>query len=175
MRAIPLGKVVVATAGTPVQLGKTTLNGDVGSGNTTITVASINGCPGAGSLYRIDSEDILVTGRSGTSWTVRRGMNGTTPASHSNGAAVTCLGEVNALKATVIAGLTGKCYLGCAGLSKTTFDNVVHEFWPNASGGVGDNILVPKELMRGSKVPLSDFWLDVAVSGEGLLITGFAE
>lgn len=136
MNILRLGKVVVAAAGTPIQLGKTTLSGDITAGATMLTVGSNNACPNGG-LYRIDNEVVLATARGGTGnkdWTIRRAQNGTDAATHANGAAIYSLLEFSAIKAMVIAGLTGKCYLGGAGLDT-----------------------------------LTDFWMDVAVNGEGLI------
>ncbi|MGA3029760.1 MAG: pilus assembly protein TadG-related protein [Candidatus Limnocylindrales bacterium] len=57
---------------------------------TTIHVASATGFPTSGTFYiQIDSEQMQVTGGQGTTtWTVVRGRNGTTAATHANGASV---------------------------------------------------------------------------------------
>ena len=57
---------------------------------TTIYVASNSGFPTSGNFtVKIDSEDMLVTaGQGGTTWTVTRGVDGTTKATHSTGATV---------------------------------------------------------------------------------------
>lgn len=66
----------------------TTLNGAIGSSDTTITVASTTFLPSSGSVI-IDSERISYTGTSGNDLTgCTRGENGTTAASHSDGADV---------------------------------------------------------------------------------------
>lgn len=98
------GKVVVATAGTPVQLGVTSLNGAVSAVATSLAVASFNGIPPIGTLFQIDSEQVLLTGLGGgnLTWAVQRGMNGTTPSSHLTGAPVTALMQVNTLTASVV-------------------------------------------------------------------------
>lgn len=68
---------------------------------TSITVAGFSGAPTSGNFrVRIDNEILLVTaGHGTTSWTVRRGQEGTTAATHSSGAAVvhilTAAGLVN--------------------------------------------------------------------------------
>jgi hypothetical protein len=69
----------------------TTLNGAITNVATSITVASATGFPAA-AQYRIliDSEVLLVTAGAGTtSWTVTRGAESTTAASHLDAAAVT--------------------------------------------------------------------------------------
>jgi hypothetical protein len=62
----------------------TTLAAAITSSQTTITVASASGFPTSGNFrVRIDDEDMTVTGGQGTtSWTVTRGVNSTTAASH---------------------------------------------------------------------------------------------
>lgn len=78
-----------------VSLGnaQTTINqgGGIASGDTSVTVSGHAGFPGS-AQYRIviDNEIILVTGGAGTNtWTIQRGVEGTTAASHANGATVT--------------------------------------------------------------------------------------
>ncbi|TML50805.1 MAG: hypothetical protein E6G21_08885 [Actinobacteria bacterium] len=62
----------------------TTLGSAITSSQTSITVASAGGFPTSGNFrVRIDDEDMTVTGGQGsTTWTVTRGVNGTTAASH---------------------------------------------------------------------------------------------
>jgi len=53
------------------------------TGATTLSVVSSTGYPGTGNFrIRIDSELMLVTGVSGTTWTVTRGIESTTAATH---------------------------------------------------------------------------------------------
>lgn len=75
----------------------TTLSGNGGSitaGATSLSVASSAAFPAASSSARtqfralIDSEVVLVTNVSGTTWTVVRNVDGTTAASHNDGATV---------------------------------------------------------------------------------------
>jgi len=68
----------------------TTLNGAIDASVTTVTVASASAFPSSGQ-YRIAIGDelLLVTAGAGTtSWTVTRGVESTTAASHANGASV---------------------------------------------------------------------------------------
>lgn len=67
----------------------TTLNGGINDVVTTIVVTT-NTSPAnqAGFRIRIDNELMLVTANPTTSWTVTRGIEGTTAAAHSNGAFV---------------------------------------------------------------------------------------
>ena len=70
----------------------TTLAAAISSTSTTsCTVASATGFPGSGTYYvQIDSEVIGITaGQGTTSWTITRGQNGSTAATHASGATVT--------------------------------------------------------------------------------------
>lgn len=68
----------------------TTLSGSVTAGATSISVSSATPFPSRGKFTVIvDSEIMLVTGVTGTTWTVERGHEATTAASHNNNATVT--------------------------------------------------------------------------------------
>lgn len=70
----------------------TTLSGNGGSitsGATSLNVASSSGFPATPFLVQIGSEDLKVTNVSSLTWTVVRGYNGTTAASHNDGDTVT--------------------------------------------------------------------------------------
>jgi hypothetical protein len=61
----------------------TALNGSINNSVTSIVVASSSGFPSTGNFrIIIDSEIMLVTAVSGTTWTVTRGYEGTSAASH---------------------------------------------------------------------------------------------
>jgi hypothetical protein len=67
----------------------TTLSSPAASGDATIQVASSTGYPSTGNFrIRIDNELMLVTSISGTTWSVTRGIETTSAASHSNSANV---------------------------------------------------------------------------------------
>jgi hypothetical protein len=67
----------------------TTLNGAITSGDLALTVTSATGFPGGGNFrIRIDNEIILVTAVASNVFTITRGAEGTTAASHSNGATI---------------------------------------------------------------------------------------
>jgi hypothetical protein len=61
------------------------------SGTTTIKVASASGFPTSGNYtIKVDNEDMIVTGGQGTTtWTVQRGREGTSAATHLGGASIT--------------------------------------------------------------------------------------
>jgi hypothetical protein len=68
----------------------TTLNGGINNAVTSLVVTSASSFPTAGNFrILIDSELILVTAVSGTTFTISRAVEGTAAASHSNGATIT--------------------------------------------------------------------------------------
>lgn len=67
---------------------KSTLNGTITSGATTLIVASAATFPAAPFPLTINNEIVIVTAKSGTTFTVTRGAFGTSAASHSTGATV---------------------------------------------------------------------------------------
>lgn len=70
---------------------QTTLNdaGGISAGDTSMVVTSATGAPAANFRVKIESELILVTVVAGTTFTITRGIEGTTAASHADGATVT--------------------------------------------------------------------------------------
>ena len=83
-------ETIVSSESTKPQ--STTLSAAISStGATSCTVTSATGFPGSGNYYfQVDSEVILVTaGQGTTTWTISRGQNGSTAATHSSGAVVT--------------------------------------------------------------------------------------
>ncbi len=74
----------------------------------------------------------------------------------------------------VIPGLTGKGYLGSAGMVRSTLAGVVRVLWPNTSGGPSENFLI--ESSEGSDLlNLSQYYVDMDVAGEGLLVSYWTE
>lgn len=74
------------------------------------------------------------------------------------------------IRVSVVAGLTGKMYLGCKGLVGSTLVGVIKELWPNAAGGVDDAY----EFTSATDSPLLDlshYWIDAAIGGEGLIVS----
>jgi hypothetical protein len=67
----------------------TALNGAINNSTTSLTVLSGTGAPSASFRVRVDDELMLVTSvGGGTSWTVTRGIESTSAASHADGATV---------------------------------------------------------------------------------------
>jgi hypothetical protein len=76
----------------------TSLLGGIGSGDSSLVVNSAAAFPGTGQFrILIDSEILLVTGVSGTTFTVSRGQEGTSAAAHLNAAVVTLILTAGAL------------------------------------------------------------------------------
>ena len=74
------------------------------------------------------------------------------------------------IRAQVIAGLTGKMYLGTPSLNTTTLADVIKEFWPNPSGGISDSLEI-RSAEDNNIYTLADLAIDAAVADEGLLIS----
>ena len=69
---------------------QTSLSAAISSGDTSLTVASASAFPGSPQFrVRIGAELLLVTAVGGTTWTVTRGVEGTTAAAHAAGDSVT--------------------------------------------------------------------------------------
>lgn len=83
-----------------------TLNGTISSGALSLDVVMATSFPSSGNFrVLIDNELILVTGVSGTTFTVLRAQEGTSAASHTTGTAVTHIvtaGALSALKTDVL-------------------------------------------------------------------------
>lgn len=87
----PIRKTVNPMANNPFASAYSTLSGNINSTQQTITVASGTSFPSTGGIIRIDTEQIFYASRSGNNLqNCVRGYNGTTAASHLNGAAVAC-------------------------------------------------------------------------------------
>lgn len=84
----------------------TTLNGAIDNAVTSLVVTSSVGRPDPNFRIIIDSEILLVTAVAGTTYTVTRGVEGTTAAAHSNGAAVTHILTAEGLRLAVTDGWT---------------------------------------------------------------------
>jgi hypothetical protein len=74
----------------------------------------------------------------------------------------------------VIPGLTGKGYIGKRGMVRATLANVIRVLWPNSAGGFSDSFFL--ESGEDSDVlNLSEYYIDMDVAGEGLLVTYWTE
>ena len=74
----------------------------------------------------------------------------------------------------VVPGLTGKGYLGTAGMVRSTLAGVVRVLWPNTSGGPSENLMIESADGRNS-LALSQYFVDMDVANEGLLVSYWTE
>jgi hypothetical protein len=74
------------------------------------------------------------------------------------------------IRVSVVAGLTGKMYLGTKAVVGSTLVGVIKELWPNSAGGVDDFY----EITSGTDsdmLNLADYAIDAVVAGEGLIVS----
>jgi Tfp pilus assembly protein PilX len=126
----------------------TTLSSALNATQTTITIGSATGFPSSSFRIRIDDEDMTVTAGFGTTtWTVTRGVNGTTAATHATGQTVTqddagTSGEISWNATTKNLTLTGTIFIdGSAKISNGALNTYNGQatlylsgtFWANGS------------------------------------------
>ena len=76
--------------------------------------------------------------------------------------------------AQVVPGLTGKGYLGKSNMTRATLAGVIRVLWPNSGGGFSENFMV--ESADGTdSLNLSEYFIDMDVAGEGLLVSYWTE
>ncbi|MGO9097263.1 MAG: hypothetical protein ACLQGV_18835 [Bryobacteraceae bacterium] len=69
-----------------------------------------------------------------------------------------------------IPALTGKGYIGNSTMLRASLAGVVRVLWPNTSGGIADSFVVESQVGRNT-IPLSSYYIDMDVAGEGLLVS----
>lgn len=141
-----------------------TLNGGINSSQTTVTLVSASGWPTGGSKFFVDSEQISYASISGNILQgCTRGINGTTAAIHSNGAAAniyTFISQTNdfqGVSGEMVRifgehGFTGTTLVGFGSFNATTFtfinDGYVTAIVPAAISS--DNIVAPITIIAGA-------------------------
>lgn len=70
----------------------------------------------------------------------------------------------------VIPGMSSKAYVGKRGMNRQTLSRVIRVMWPNPTGGICDQFLIEASDETNS-ISLSEYYLDMDVAGEGVLIT----
>ena len=178
MRAISFGKLVVQNAGVPVKMGQSTLSANMTAADETLSVTSATPFCADMIPFKMDIdptgslETVVVKGISGSTFTIQRGMEGTTAVAHGSGAVVMAKFPFAGWDVGVVAGQTGKTYWGTKNINVGTRAGVIKEFWPNPSGAVqvtADQLqFLPSD---GNPLFLADYGMDVAVSGEGMHVT----
>ena len=82
--------------------------------------------------------------------------------------------RVSKIFAQVIPGLTGKGYVGKSNMVRATLVGVARILWPNTAGGFSDSFAL--QSTNGSNtLVLSEYFVDMDVAGEGLLVTYWTE
>ncbi|MGA2329463.1 MAG: hypothetical protein ABSH05_24665 [Bryobacteraceae bacterium] len=69
-----------------------------------------------------------------------------------------------------IPALTGKGYIGCSDMVRASLVGVIRILWPNASGGIADSLVLESQ-SGTNNIPLSEYYIDMDVAGEGLLVS----
>src|SRR5678815_3685820 len=78
--------------------------------------------------------------------------------------------KVAKIFAQVVPGLTGKGYIGKSNLNRSTLAGVARILWPNSGGGFSDSFEIESTSGTNSLV-LSEYFVDMDVAAEGLLVT----
>jgi len=74
----------------------------------------------------------------------------------------------------VVPGLTGKGYIGKSGMVRATLVNVIRVLWPNSAGGFSDSFYLESQ-QDTDVLNLSEYYVDMDVAGEGLLVSYWTE
>ena len=82
--------------------------------------------------------------------------------------------RVSKIFAQVVPGLTGKGYLGRSNMVRATMAGVIRILWPNSGGGFSENMLIESSDGTDS-LNLSEYFVDMDVAGEGLLVSYWTE
>ncbi len=76
--------------------------------------------------------------------------------------------------AQAVPGLTGKGYLGRSNMVRASLVGVIRILWPNSGGGFSENMLIESSDGTDS-LNLSEYFVDMDVAGEGLLVSYWTE
>jgi len=71
-------------------------------------------------------------------------------------------------------GLTGKGYVGRSNLTRATSAGVIRILAPNAAGGISDSLMLEASDDADS-LNLAEYFIDMDVAGEGLLVSYWTE
>ena|SRR5205085_624559 len=74
----------------------------------------------------------------------------------------------------VLPGLTGKGYVGKKGMVRASLANVLRILSPNPGGGISDAFFLESQ-QDADVLNLADYYVDMDVAGEGLLISYWTE
>ncbi len=176
MRPICFGKVAVAAAGTPVKMGQGTLSANMTTADETLTVTSSVGfCQDMIPFkMQIDPtgpmEIVVVKGISSNTFTIQRGMEGTTPVAHGSGAVVAAMFPFAGWDISPVSGGTGKVYWGEDTMVVSSGAGVIHELVPQSTAP-NDKVHFLSTSQQGNPLNLIDYAVDVATSGQSPFVT----
>jgi hypothetical protein len=170
MRAVSFGKVVVAAAGTPVNLGVSTINGALTPGATSLTMSSAG--PFSPDMLpfvlTIDSganqERVTVTGISGTTFTI-------TPCALAHLTGVAARADdfrIAGFIASANVANTGAAYLGTRGMATGGAAGTIKRFCVTATSAPDDTLNQMLNSQDGDPGTITEYTVDVATSGQGL-------
>jgi hypothetical protein len=74
----------------------------------------------------------------------------------------------------VLPGLTGKGYIGKKGMVRASLTNVIRVLAPNPTGGLSDSFFLESQ-QDADVLNLSEYYIDMDVAAEGLLISYWTE
>ena len=176
MHAVSFGKVTVAAAGTPVQLGVSTLAAPIGAGDTVLTVnnAGVFSPDMLPFPLAIDAganlETVTVTGMASTKFTVVRGAS---PVAHLANAPVIANYPIAGFIASASDSNVGKAYLGTRSMLTGGAAGTIKKFAVTAAGAIDDTLSMMLNSQDGDPGSLPDYKIDVATSGDGLLFSAW--
>jgi hypothetical protein len=175
MRAVSFGKVTVAAAGTPVNLGVSTTNGALAAGATSLVVASA--IPFSPDMLTpsfvltldtgVNQEKVTVTGVNGATFTI-------SPCAlpHLTGVAVRADDfRIAGFIASANVSNVGSAFLGNRNMATGGSAGTIRRFCVTASGGADDTLSVMLNSQDGDPGLITEFTIDVATSGDGLNFT----
>lgn len=172
MKIVSFGKVLVATSGTPVQLGTSILGAAVTPGDTVITISN----PGVFSPdmlpFHLDidpntasREGMTVTAIASNKFTVKRGSN---PIAHLINAPVNTDFRITGFLASASDTNAGKAYLGTTSMATGGGAGTIKKFAVTATGAADDSLQVMLNSQDGDPGLITDYKIDVATSNDGL-------
>jgi hypothetical protein len=175
MRAVSFGKVIVATAGTPVQLGVSTLAANMGAGDTVLTVSNAGVFSPDMLPFPLvidtgaNQETILVTAIASTKFTVTRNQaGGGLPQAHSSGVAIVANYPITGFIAGADDANVGKAYLGTKTMGTGGAAGTIKRFRVVTATSPDDTLKVMLNSQDGDPGSITDYKIDVATSSDGL-------
>ena len=170
MHAVSFFKTVVATAGTPVNLGVSTVNGALAAGATSLTITSA--APFSPDMLPFiltldtsaNQEKVQVTAISSTAFTI-------SPCTLAHLTGVSARADdfhIAGFTASANIANVGSAYLGTRGMATGGAAGTIKRFAVTASGAVDDSFEKMLNADSGDPGSLTEFKVDVATGGDSL-------